>query len=196
MKAQPPVTIVEKILGAVAAVSPIIGLIAVAALMSGCNITRIGAEPVLLGEKVTTNCLAVVTNRIGSVTTEPVYVTTEPVYAFRWWGNSYRNCMDTQIQQLQFQYGAATAAVSGYGNEVNVEAVRAIANAVTDITAKVCAAIVSHGGSVAQDAVSKLVARFVKAGGKAENATVSCKDGSCTITDGATTCTDGGCYVE
>lgn len=193
MKAQ-PLTLTEKIIGAVAAVSPIIGLIAVATLMGGCNITRIGADPVTLGEKVTTiygdtNLIASVTNRITSVTTEPVY-------AFQWWGNSYRNCMDTQIQQLQFQYGAATAAVSGYGNEVNVEAVRAIANAVTDITAKVCAAIVSHGGSVAQDAVSKLVSRFVKAGGKAENATVSCKDGSCTITDGATTCTDGGCYVQ
>jgi hypothetical protein len=189
MKAQPPVTVMEKIIGAVAAVSPIIGLIAVAALMSGCNITRIGADPVTLGKRVTTTYLGGDTNRIASVTTEPVY-------AFRWWGNSYRNCMDTQIQQLQFQYGDATAVVSGYGNEVNVEAVKAIANAVTDITAKVCAAIVSHGGSVAQDAVSKLVSRFVKAGGKAENASVSCADGACTITDGVTTCTDGGCYVE
>ena len=43
MKAQPPVTLVEKIIGAVAAVSPILGLIAVAALMGDCQ-TRITAE--------------------------------------------------------------------------------------------------------------------------------------------------------
>jgi len=189
MKAQPPLTIMEKLLGAVAVVSPVLGLVAVATLMGGCNITRIGAEPVVLGEKVTTTYLGGDTNRIESVATEPVY-------AFTWWGNSYRNCMDTQIQQLQFQYGDATAAVSGYGNEVNVEAVKAIANAVTDITAKVCAAIVTHGGSVAAGGVSSLVSRFIKAGGKADKASVSCEGGACTITDGVTTCTDGGCYVE
>ena len=189
MKAQPPVTLMEKILGAVAVVSPVLGLVAVAALMGGCNITRIGADPVTLGEKVTTTYLGGDTNRIASVTTEPVY-------AFTWWGNSYRNCMDTQIQQLQFQYGDATAAVRGYGNEVNVEAVRAIANAATDITAKICAAIISHGGSVAAGGVSSLVSRFLKAGGDASKASVSCDGGACTITDGVTTCTDGGCFIE
>ena len=161
---------------------------AVALAIAGCNTTRIGADPVALGTATTTTYIDGDTNRVASVTTTPVH-------AFGWWANSYRNLMDTQIADMAFNYGNASATVSGYGNTVNVEAVKAVANAVTDITAKVCAAIVSHGGTSVSSAVSSLVSRFVKAGGKAENATVTCKDGNCTITDGTTTCTDAGCYT-
>ena len=161
--------------------------ISVLAACTGCNTTRIGAAPVALGTATTTTYVDGDTNRVASVTTTPVH-------AFGWWANSYRNLMDTQIADMAFQYGEASASVKGYGNTVNVEAVKACADAVSDITAKVCAAIVSHGGTTVSSAVSSLVARFVKAGGDPAKATVECKDGSCTITDGTITCDGGKCW--
>jgi hypothetical protein len=159
-----------------------------AALVDGCNTTRIGADPVALGTATTTTYVDGDTNRVASVTTTPVH-------AFAWWANSYRNLMDTQIEDMAFQYGEASASVSGYGNTVNVEAVKACADVVSDITAKVCAAIVSHGGTTVSSAVSSLVAKYINAGGDPAKATVTCADGSCTISDGCTTCTDAGCYT-
>ena len=166
-----------------------ITIIAVAALAAcaGCNTTRIGADPVALGTRTTTVYIDGDTNRVASVT-----VSTD--HAFAWWANSYRNLMDTQIADMAFQYGEASASVKGYGNTVNVEAVKACADAVSDVTAKVCAAIVSHGGTTVSSAVSSLVARFVKAGGDASKATVSCDGGNCTITDGTITCDGGKCW--
>ena len=63
-----------------------------------------------------------------------------------------------------------------------------------ELATKIGAAIATAGGTACADSISGLVARFVKAGGDTEKASVSCKDGSCTITDGATTCTDDSCY--
>ena len=62
-----------------------------------------------------------------------------------------------------------------------------------ELTSKVVAAIATAGGTSCADAVSGLVARFVKAGGDTSKASVSCKDGICSITDGETTCSDC-CY--
>ena len=166
-----------------------ITIIAIAAIAAcaGCNTTRIGADPVALGTRTTTVYIDGDTNRVASVT-----VSTD--HAFAWWANSYRNLMDTQIADMAFQYGEASASVKGYGNTVNVEAVKACADAVSDITAKVCAAIVSHGGTTVSSAVSSLVARFVKAGGDASKAQVTCDGGNCTITDGTITCDGGKCW--
>ena len=164
----------------------IIAIAAIAACV-GCNTTRIGADPVALGTRTTTVYIDGDTNRVASVT-----VSTD--HAFAWWANSYRNLMDTQIADMAFQYGEASASVKGYGNTVNVEAVKACADAVSDITAKVCAAIVSHGGTTVSSAVSSLVARFVKAGGDASKAQVTCDGGNCTITDGTITCDGGKCW--
>lgn len=165
-----------------------ITIIAVAAIAAcaGCNTTRIGADPVALGTATTTTYIDGDTNRVASVTTAPVH-------AFGWWANSYRNLMDTQIVEMAFQYGEASASVKGYGNTVNVEAVKACADAVSDITAKVCSAIVSHGGTTVSSAVSSLVARFIKSGGDASKASVTCDGGNCTITDGVVTETCVGC---
>ena len=165
----------------------IIIAISAALACAGCNTTRIGADPVALGTRTTTVYIDGDTNRVASVTTTPVH-------AFGWWANSYRNLMDTQIADMSFRYGEASASVHGYGNTVNVEAVKACADAVSDITAKVCAAIVSHGGTTVSSAVSSLVARFVKAGGDPTKATVTCTDSGCTITDGTVTCDGAKCW--
>lgn len=43
------------------------------------------------------------------------------------------------------------------------------------------------------DALQKSMTAFAAAGGKLENATTVCENGSCTITDGSVTCKDGVC---
>lgn len=65
-----------------------------------------------------------------------------------------------------------------------------------ELAAKVGAAIATSGGSVAGDAayqaLRSTIARFVSKGGDSSKATVTCKDGSCTISDGSVseTCTN------
>lgn len=62
------------------------------------------------------------------------------------------------------------------------------------IATKVGAAIATAGGTACADSVSALISKFVKAGGDPSKATVSCADGSCTITDGTITCDGGKCW--
>ena len=52
--------------------------------------------------------------------------------------------------------------------------------------------------TVAADGVASLIRKYIESGGKAGTASVTCADGSCTITDTASglTCTDGSCYVK
>lgn len=67
----------------------------------------------------------------------------------------------------------------------------------TNLAAKIGAAIATSGTSAGADAVSAaakaLYEKFTAAGGNVENATVECKDGVCTVTDGNVSCTDGSC---
>lgn len=66
------------------------------------------------------------------------------------------------------------------------------------LAAKIGAAVVTAGGSVAADstlaAIQTLVGNFAAKGGDAAKATVVAKDGAVTVTDGSVTCTDGSCY--
>ena len=65
-----------------------------------------------------------------------------------------------------------------------------------ELAAKIGAAIATSGGSVAGDAAYSALATsvqdYLSKGGSAENATITCENGSCTITDGTVTetCTD------
>lgn len=66
------------------------------------------------------------------------------------------------------------------------------------LAAKIGAAIASSGGSVAADgaksAISAAVKKFLARGGSAANATATCKDGNCTISDGSITETCENCF--
>ena len=66
------------------------------------------------------------------------------------------------------------------------------------LAAKVGAAIATSGGSVAADAaqsaIGAAVRKFMQRGGDAKNATVTCKDGNCTISDGAVSETCTSCF--
>ena len=60
------------------------------------------------------------------------------------------------------------------------------------LAAKIGAAIATSGGTCAADGIASLVKGFVAKGGDTSKATVTCKDGSCTVTDGTVseTCTN------
>ena len=72
--------------------------------------------------------------------------------------------------------------------------IKAALDGASTLAAKIGAAVATAGGSACADSISGLIAKFISAGGDASKASVSCKDGSCTITDGATTCTGDSCY--
>ena len=74
--------------------------------------------------------------------------------------------------------------------------IKASLDGAATLAAKIGAAVATAGGSACADSISGLIAKFISAGGDASKASVSCKDGSCTITDGATTCTGDSCYYK
>ena len=78
------------------------------------------------------------------------------------------------------------------GTNLNALVVGSLEGA-ANLAAKVGAAVATSGGSTGAEAVAAWVKSFVAAGGDPAKATVSCADGSCTITDGAVTCKDGSC---
>ena len=78
------------------------------------------------------------------------------------------------------------------GTNLNALVVGSLEGA-ANLAAKVGAAIATSGGSTGAETVAEWVKSFVAAGGNPANATVSCADGSCTITDGSVTCKDGSC---
>ena len=69
-----------------------------------------------------------------------------------------------------------------------------------ELAAKVGAAIATSGGSVAGEAAYSALATsvqdYLSKGGSVENATITCKDGSCTISDGTVTETCADCIAK
>ncbi|MBO7687124.1 MAG: hypothetical protein J6V72_12105 [Kiritimatiellae bacterium] len=95
--------------------------------------------------------------------------------------------------------GSVQFGVKDYSRDLSANAValtKVLCDAASDVTAKVCAAVVTQGGSVAASKVSSLVSQFLARGGDAAKATVECKDGSCTVSDGSVTETCADCYVK
>lgn len=90
--------------------------------------------------------------------------------------------------------------INGYASGADSNLVKLVSvsmDGVSRIADKVVAAILTYGGSVAvnggSDAIVTLANKFIAAGGDESKATVTCKDGSCTVTDGRVTCTEDGC---
>lgn len=186
MKAQPPVTLMEKIVGAVAAVSPILGLIAVASLMSGCQ-TRITAEkypeqiiPVYINGGAATNYI---------VASGGWYMTARsPLWA------------DETLKGLKLDIGRGANHVgfelADYSRDLSTNAVTMAHNLVADfatLAEKAAAAYATAGASVAAADVKKAIAAYILKGGNAANAKVTCADGNCTFSDGVITETCVGC---
>lgn len=118
-------------------------------------------------------------------------------YVSHWqhWMITKADAIETSIKpgDIEFKLNGLDEKPDGDGLAKVVE--KSLAGA-AELTAKITAAIASCGGTTSVDAVAGLVKQFVAKGGDLAKATVTCADGSCSVTDGAVTaeCTD--CYAQ
>lgn len=118
----------------------------------------------------------------------------------RWHYN--KNMVDQEFDEVNFKRDPGDAVafyLKNYKAQVSPELNKVVETSfkgATELAAKIGAAIATSGGSVAGDAaysaLSQSIKSYLSKGGSAENATIECKDGNCTITDGTVTetCTD------
>ena len=118
----------------------------------------------------------------------------------RWHLN--KNMVEQAYDEVEFErqlHNVVKFRISNYKDAVSPELNKIIDTSfkgAAELAAKIVAAIATSGGSVAGEAaysaLSQSIKSYLSKGGSAENATVECKDGSCTITDGTVTetCTD------
>jgi len=118
----------------------------------------------------------------------------------RWHMN--KNMVEQQYDDVVFERQVDNVVkfrISNYKDVVSPELNKIVETSfkgAAELAAKIGAAIATSGGSVAGEAaysaLSKTIKNYLSKGGSAEKATVECKDGSCTITDGTITetCTD------
>ena len=118
----------------------------------------------------------------------------------RWHYN--KNMVDQSLDDLEFtrkQGDVIGLKLRNYKDEVSPELNKVIETSfkgAAELAAKIGAAIATSGGSVAGEAaysaLRNAIAKYISKGGSAEKATITCKDGNCTITDGTITetCTD------
>ena len=116
-------------------------------------------------------------------------------YVSHWqhWMITKADNISASIKPEEITFGLAGLDEKSDGDGL-AKVVTASLSGAAELATKIGAAIATAGGTACADSISGLVARFVKAGGDTAKASVSCKDGSCTITDGATTCTGDSCY--
>ena len=118
----------------------------------------------------------------------------------RWHMN--KNMVEQQYDDVEFERQVNNVIkfrIANYKDAVSPELNKIIDTSfkgAAELAAKIGAAIATSGGSVAGEAaysaLSKTIKNYLSKGGSAEKATVECKDGNCTITDGTVTetCTD------
>ena len=116
-------------------------------------------------------------------------------YVSHWqhWMITKADNISASIKPEEITFGLAGLDEKSDGDGLS-KVVSASLSGAAELATKIGAAIATAGGTACADSISGLVAKFVKAGGDTAKASVSCKDGSCTITDGATTCTGDSCY--
>lgn len=91
--------------------------------------------------------------------------------------------------------GAVRLELADYSRDLSTNAVAMTHELLTGsalLAEKVAAAIATCGGTTAAGALEQTIAKFIARGGSATKASVTCKDGNCTVTDGTITevCTD------
>ena len=118
-------------------------------------------------------------------------------YVSHWqhWMITKADNISASIKPEEITFGLAGLDEKSDGDGLS-KVVTASLSGAAELASKIGAAIATAGGTACADSISGLVAKFVKAGGDTAKASVSCKDGSCTITDGATTCTGDSCYYS
>ena len=122
----------------------------------------------------------------------------------RWHYN--KNMVDQSLDDLEFtrkQGDVIDLKLRNYKDAVSPELNKVVETSfkgAAELAAKIGAAIATSGGSVAGEAAAgalkNAIAKYISKGGSAEKATVECKDGNCTITDGNVTEVCEGCIAK
>ena len=117
-----------------------------------------------------------------------------------------KNMVDQTLDDLAFtrkQGDVITLNLRNYRDNVSPELNKVVETSfkgAAELAAKVGAAIASSGGSVAGEAAAgalkNAIAKYISKGGDVAKATVTCKDGSCTISDGTVTETCENCIEK
>lgn len=115
--------------------------------------------------------------------------------------SSFRHWFDSSVAgaKLGVKGEELSFELNGYNGGVSSNFVAWTHVLITDsatLAVKVGAAIATAGGTAAADGVSGLVSRFLDAGGNVSKATVECKDGTCTLTDGVVTEVCENCFAR
>lgn len=165
-----------------------IALAACAAAMTGCTSTSAewGGENVVCGADG-----APLVDKDGVVqkVKQPVRLK-----SLRHWNDTHIDVAKLLVTRDQIDF-----AMNGYKSEPSEEFNKMVESAfkgAAELAAKIGAAVATSGGSVAGEAaysaLRNTIAKYISRGGSAKNATVTCKDGTCSITDGTVTetCTD------
>lgn len=193
MKDNEPITRTERVCAGIAILWALCGATLAGMLVGGCKsieVTRRGPSLATLTD----------TNGVARVAIDPQG---KPILLDGGWSVDY-------FQHWNWQKFDALHATAGEGVELSlngyesgadsnlVALVKTSFDGAALLAAKVGAAIATSGGSVAADgaksAISAAVQKFIKRGGSAANATVTCKDGNCTISDGSVTETCEKCF--
>lgn len=108
-----------------------------------------------------------------------------------------KNMVDQTLDDLAFTRkpgDTITLNLRNYRDNVSPELNKVVETSfkgAAELAAKVGAAIATSGGSVAGEAayaaLRNAIAKYISKGGDVSKATVTCKDGSCTISDGTVT---------
>ena len=119
----------------------------------------------------------------------------------RWHYN--KNMVEQTLDDLSFTRkpgDTITLNLKNYQDQVSPELNKIVETSfkgAAELAAKIGAAIATSGGSVAGEAgtalLKKAIAKYISKGGDVSKATVTCKDGNCTISDGAITETCTNC---
>lgn len=126
----------------------------------------------------------------------PVLVDGKPIVFSKGWSvDHFQHWMITKADEMravvsrdsiEFVLGGVNSSPDSAGLSQVVE--KSFSGA-SELAAKICAAVMSSGGSIGAETVASYVKKFVNKGGDVSKASV-------TISDGVLTCTDGSCSVS
>jgi hypothetical protein len=118
----------------------------------------------------------------------------------------YKHWFEQTAEEIDFSRRPGddiSVAVKNYRDVVSAELNKLVETSfkgAAELAAKVGAAIATSGGSVAGEAgfaaLKNCISKFVSQGGDVSKATVECKNGLCTISDGSVAETCANCFVD
>ena len=180
----------QKDLGFLSAIIAIIAVIAIADLLTGC-----------VAIKVEDYGQEVVRDAAGNPVVDTNGVVQTVHKGQRWHYN--KNMVEQSAEEIDFTRKPGDDIhflVKNYRDVVSAELNKVIDTSfkgAAELAAKIGAAIATSGGSVAGEAgtsaLKNAISSYLAKGGNPDNTTVTCKDGSCTFTDGTVTETCADC---